>query len=78
MTAKPIELLQYPAAVSKMLLFLGLCNVYRRFVPNFSALASPLNKKLKKGESLRIKLDDKERKVVDVLKEKLISLPALE
>ena len=31
--------------------FSGMCNVYRRFVPNFDLVASPLNKKLSKDRT---------------------------
>lgn len=30
--------------------FLGLCNVYRRLVPNFACITAPGNAKLGKGE----------------------------
>lgn len=76
-TAEVIELLQYTTTVSELRLFLGLFIVYRRFVPNFAKLVSPLNKKLKKGETLRFELDDKGRKTVDALKEKLTTLAVL-
>lgn len=34
--------------------FLGLCNVYGRFVPNFARIATPLNAVLKKGTPVGI------------------------
>ena len=34
--------------------FLGLCNVYRRFVPNYAHVAAPLNKLLKKGQPIQL------------------------
>lgn len=66
--------LQYPANVSDLRSFLGLCSVYRRFVSNFAKLPSPLNKKLRKGEPLQFESDDKERKSVDMSKDKLVTL----
>lgn len=51
--------------------------MYHWFVPSFIKLSSPLNKELKKEKPLRFELDDTERKEVDVLKEKLITTPAL-
>jgi hypothetical protein len=38
-----------PRTQTELRSFLGLCNVYRRFVPHFSALAAPLNALLCKG-----------------------------
>jgi hypothetical protein len=44
-TAKP------PTTQSELCSFLGLCNVYRRFVAGFAKIAAPLNIPLRKGES---------------------------
>jgi RNase H-like domain found in reverse transcriptase/Reverse transcriptase (RNA-dependent DNA polymerase)/Integrase zinc binding domain/Chromo (CHRromatin Organisation MOdifier) domain/Integrase core domain len=38
-----------PKTQTELRSFLGLCNVYRRFVPHFSSIASPLNALLSKG-----------------------------
>jgi RNase H-like domain found in reverse transcriptase len=38
-----------PRTQTELRYFLGLCNVYRRFVPRFAALAAPLNIYLTKG-----------------------------
>jgi Reverse transcriptase (RNA-dependent DNA polymerase) len=40
---------KHPTTQTELPSFLGLCNVYRRFVPNFSRIARPLNDLLKKG-----------------------------
>jgi hypothetical protein len=40
-----------PRTQSELRSFLGLCNVYRRFFPRFSAIAAPLNVFLCKGIS---------------------------
>ena len=76
-TTEAIKGLSYPTDVSQMRSFLGLCNDYRRFVPNFTRLAKPLNRKLKKDRSIRFELDDSEKEAVDALKEKLTSTPVL-
>ena len=41
---------QHPRTQTELRSFLGLCNVYRRFVPGFAKLATPLNKLLRKGQ----------------------------
>lgn len=33
--------------------FLSLCSAFRRFVPHFSRVSSPVNKKLTKGSTVR-------------------------
>lgn len=47
--------------------FLGLCNVYRRFVPNFTRIAGPLNKRTLKVEPFEL----------EELKKRLTSPPVL-
>ena len=37
-----------PTNQTELRSFLGICNVYRRFVPNFARIATPLNKKTSK------------------------------
>lgn len=56
---------------------LGLCNLYRRFVPSFARLSSPLNKNLKEGVLLQFELYYTKRDAVDVRKEKLVTLHVL-
>jgi hypothetical protein len=40
-----------PTTQTELRYFLGLCNVYHRFVPGFAKIAGPLNNLLSKGES---------------------------
>ena len=48
-TTEKIKAFKRPHNVKTIKSFLGLCNYYRSFVPNFAALATPLNKLLRKG-----------------------------
>ena len=67
-----------PRDISELRSFLGLCNVYRRFVPNFSRVATPLNKKMKKDMPTKWgDLTDDETKAFNELKTKLTSPPVL-
>jgi Reverse transcriptase (RNA-dependent DNA polymerase) len=43
-----------PTTQTELRLFLGLCNVYRRFVVGLAKIASPLNALLRKGECPRL------------------------
>ena len=58
--------------------FLGLCNVYRRFVPNFSRIAKPLNQRLMKGQQTTWgDLNEEEQQACETLKDKLVNPPIL-
>lgn len=63
--------------ISKVRSFIGLCNVYGCLVRNFARPVALLNKKIKETESFRLELDIVVCKAVDVLKEKLKTLPVL-
>lgn len=45
---------QHPRNHTELRSFLGFCNVYRRFVQNYSQIAAPLNALLKKGIPLQL------------------------
>ena len=51
---KAIELAKTPGNQTELKSFLGMCNVYRRFVPNFARIASPLNAKTSKKQPYHI------------------------
>lgn len=57
---------------------MGLCNDYRRFIPDFAKIAAPLNQQLKNGELANIKLIKAERKTFDDLTSNSTSLLVLE
>ena len=73
-----IEGFREPETQTQLKSFLGLCNVYRRFVPNFARVSAPLNKLLKKEQSPKLEpFDDTERNAFKKLKEALASPPVL-
>ena len=45
-----------PTSKTELISFLGLCNVYRRFIENFAKHAHPLNQLLKKGSPDKFEL----------------------
>ena len=45
---------RHPTTQTELRAFLGLCNVYRRFVANFAKLAGPLNALLRKGQPVEL------------------------
>lgn len=58
--------------------FLGLCNVFRRFIPNFARVAAPLTAKLEKDHPQRFpSLSPTEENAFESLKQLLISPPVL-
>jgi RNase H-like domain found in reverse transcriptase/Reverse transcriptase (RNA-dependent DNA polymerase) len=76
-----LRTVQPPSTQSELRSFLGLCNLYRRFVPWFAKIASPLNALLRKGESPQLVPFDKDQlEAFLTLKERLsnpsiLSLP---
>ena len=48
-TTRAVEEFRLPETQTHIKSFLGLSDVYRRFVPNFARIAGPLNALLKKG-----------------------------
>lgn len=76
-TTEVIKALQNPTTVSEFWSFFELYNFYRRLVSNFAKLASPLSKKVMKGEPLQISFNEEEMKAVLILKEMLITPPVL-
>jgi hypothetical protein len=73
-----LRTVQPPSTQSELRSFLGLCNVYRRFVPGFAKIASPLNALLRKGESPQLGPFNKDQlEAFMTLKERLINPPIL-
>lgn len=73
-----VEKFVYPSTQTQMRSFLGRRNVYRRFVPNFARTAAPLNRLLRKGESVSLPPPDEEQQTAfDLLKAALATPPVL-
>ena len=77
-TVDAIRQARPPTDQTQLRSFLGMCNVYRRFVENFARIAAPLNKKLRKGEPFEFgHLNDAEHSAFLTLKDKLVNPPIL-
>eukprot|EP00171_Calliarthron_tuberculosum_P023404 IDg23404t1 len=75
---KAIQKFKIPTTKTELRSFLGLCNVYRRFVPNFARAAAPLTELLKKEvEAALPEFDDRRLKSFQLLKKALTSPPIL-
>jgi transposase InsO family protein len=66
-----------PTTKTQVRSFLGLCGVYRRFVPNYASLAKPLTALTKKGAPESFELGPCERVSFETLRDRLISPPTL-
>ena len=64
-----------PTTVTEIRSFLGLASYYRRFVPKFSTMASPLTELTKKGQAFE--WTDSCDEAFRILKQKLIESPVL-
>lgn len=49
-TTDAVMKFKHPTTQTKLRFFLGLCNVFRRFIPNFVCLSVPLTKRLRKDQ----------------------------
>jgi Reverse transcriptase (RNA-dependent DNA polymerase)/RNase H-like domain found in reverse transcriptase len=71
-TAKP------PTTQTELRSFLGLCNVYRRFVSGFAKISAPLNDVMRKGESPQLgELTEFQRSSFETLRDCLLNHPIL-
>ncbi|CDF40047.1 unnamed protein product [Chondrus crispus] len=58
--------------------FLGLCNVYRKFVPHYAKIAHPLNQLLKKGQPVQLEgFDEPCKKAFHKLQDAILGPPVL-
>jgi len=74
-----IEGFKEPKTQTQMRSFIGLCNVYRRFVPNFARVAAPLNRMLQKSFDFNLpEFNEEEREAFNLLKAALANPPILQ
>ena len=66
-----------PTTKKQVRSFLGLVGFYRQYIPNFSAIASPLSDLTKKGEANKVKWTESQQYAFDTLKQLLSSRPIL-
>ena len=74
-TVQKVQAFNRPHSEKTVKSFLGLCNYYRAFVPNFAAIANPLNKLLRKD--IPFEWTDKCEEAFLAFKEALTSAPLL-
>ncbi|CDF41202.1 unnamed protein product [Chondrus crispus] len=73
-----LEQVKYPQTQTQLRSFLGLCNVYRRFVPHYAKIAHPLNQLLKKGQPVQLEgFDEPCKKAFHNLKEAILAPPVV-
>ena len=73
-----VEKFKEPTMQMELRSFLGLCNVYRRFVPNFARTAAPSNALLRKECPTKLpKFGEEESKAFKLLKQALVEPPVL-
>ena len=66
-----------PTTKKQVRSFFGLVGFYRKFIPNFSAIATPLSDLTKKGQANKVKWTDTQQYAFDTLKKLLSSRPIL-
>ena len=66
-----------PGTKKQVKSFLGLVGFYRKFIPNFSAIASPLSDLTKKGQPNKVIWNQAQENAFDTLRNALTSFPIL-
>ncbi|KYB24698.1 hypothetical protein TcasGA2_TC031841 [Tribolium castaneum] len=64
-----------PKSVKEVQRFLGMCNYYRKFIKNFSAIARPLHEVTKR--KLKFEWSKEQEQAFNMLKEKMTTTPVL-
>ena len=66
-----------PKSKTEIKSFVGMCNVYRRFIKDFATISAPLNSLLKKDAPDQFELRQEQIAAFDTLREKLANPPIL-
>ena len=74
---KSIQEITTPQTKRELRSFLGVTNYYRKFIPNYAAIAAPLTDKTKNSEPNKIGWETSQAKAFTTLKEKLANPPVL-
>lgn len=72
-----IQNIQYPTTKKQIRSYLGVCNYWRQFMPNFSEIASPLTDLTKSKNCNKFILNEIQKCAFDKLKEMLSTAPLL-
>ena len=72
---KAVEQWKPPKSVQAVRSFIGFCNFYQKFIPNFSALSRPLHDLMKKGVSFHWRKEQDDAFIK--LKETFLSAPVI-
>ena len=75
---EPVKCFEDSTMQTELRSFLGFCNVYRRFVPNFARTAAPLNAFRKKGCTTELPpFNEEQSAAFELFKKALLSPPIL-
>ena len=74
---KAIQEISRPQTKRELRSFLGTTNYYRKFIPNYSAIAAPLTDRTKNAEPNKIRWETSQENAFTTLKEKLSNSPIL-
>ena len=78
LATRALREMSVPTTQTELRSFLGMCNVYRRFVRNYTDIAAPLNARLRKGQPVQLEpFGEIEMEAFDTLKEAICSPPIL-
>lgn len=75
---KKIQGTERPATKKQIRSFLGLTGFYRRYIPDYSAVAIPLTDLTRKGQPNKVKWEEPQEKAFQALRSKLASPPILQ
>ena len=76
-TVSRILNIQIPKTKKEVRSVLGLCNFYRKFIPNFANITDPLTKLIKKGEPNKIKWSEECNRALELIQKVFSNKPIL-